>query len=238
MPPTAEEKPYLLALGRRVLAERQAAKLSRRVVALRMGYSPKTPQHIEQGSRRTRAATLEALARALVGPQKGTALLEELVALAGPALAPESEYEPKTSRDRERRARRRIREEALELRRLLRGWKAGTLTVGEQSRLLWRVTMRMRAAPSDKAAAAILRKVLRYKPAGSGSRGVGGGGSGGGSPEELHETEPTWPKVPAPDSIRRPRGAPWTEAQLRRLVERAQSRLFRGLKRPPSKRPH
>jgi hypothetical protein len=68
---------------------------------------------LERAVRRTRASTLARIASALTtGEDDDEALLEQLVAIAGPALAPESEYAERVERRRRRRHRQAILREA------------------------------------------------------------------------------------------------------------------------------
>lgn len=100
------EVPHLEALGAHLSERRRAAGLSRAALARAAGLSPPTVGRLEVGTRRTRATALARLARALAGPEEAPALAAELVALAGPALAPESGFAERVERRRERRARR------------------------------------------------------------------------------------------------------------------------------------
>ena len=63
---------------------------------------------IERGRRRTRRSTLERLVAALVAEQRRAPILDELVDLAGPALAPESDWAERLDRRRERSERRHL----------------------------------------------------------------------------------------------------------------------------------
>lgn len=104
------EVPHLEALGRRLSELRRAAGLSRAALARAAELSSPTVGRLEAGTRRTRASTLARLAGALAGPDEAPALVAELAALAGPALAPESDFAERVDRRRARRARRAERE--------------------------------------------------------------------------------------------------------------------------------
>src|SRR4051812_1999300 len=97
-------------MGRRFRALREASGLSRSELAIPVGLSPRTVESIERGERRTRRSTLATFVAAMVAayPDLGDVdlLVEELVTLAGPALAPESAYMARVVRRRARRVRR------------------------------------------------------------------------------------------------------------------------------------
>jgi transcriptional regulator with XRE-family HTH domain len=113
-PITDDEVPYLEAMGTALRRLRSEARLSRRILGLRAQVHQSTLTGIEHGSRRTRRSTLERIAAALVEelPARGTAaeLVDYLVELAGPALAPVSAYDERVQRRRARRLRRRQEE--------------------------------------------------------------------------------------------------------------------------------
>ncbi len=88
--------------------------MSQATLAERAELARTTVERIEVGTRRTRRSTLERIARALGSPDA----CEELAALAGPALAPESSHPDRIERRRSRRTRREERRrEAAELAR-------------------------------------------------------------------------------------------------------------------------
>lgn len=102
------EVDYLLELGENVRFLREDAGLSRRELAWQAFVHPSTIERIEYGTRRTRRSTLERIAAALVealGLDDGEAvgLVEYLVELAGPALAPESDHADRIVRRRTKR---------------------------------------------------------------------------------------------------------------------------------------
>ena len=94
------EVPQLEALGARVRQLREAAGLSRRKLADQAAVDKSTIERIEKGIRRTRRSTLERIVAGLVAEVEQPVVLEELVALAGPALAPESAYRDRVDRRR------------------------------------------------------------------------------------------------------------------------------------------
>lgn len=116
--PEEGEVPYLQALGDQLREWRRAAGLSRERLGWVAGISAVTIWRIETARQRTRPSTLARLTRTLTEakPELGDpeALAARLVALAGPALAKESERRDRIERRRDRRARRQKRwEEAL-----------------------------------------------------------------------------------------------------------------------------
>lgn len=117
-PIKAAEIPHLEALGARLRELRRGrAGLSQERLAERAELSAGTIGRIEAGTRRTRFSTLERIAAALTDadPSLGESesLAVSLAGLAGPALAPESEYAERVERRRKRRWRkRRNRQEA------------------------------------------------------------------------------------------------------------------------------
>lgn len=100
-PISPAELPHLEALGVRLVELRHEAGLSRRVVAERAQVARSTIERIEAGTRRTRRSTLERIAGALGRLDAA----RELAALAGPALAAESDHAGRVARRRGRRAR-------------------------------------------------------------------------------------------------------------------------------------
>lgn len=96
-PMTQAEVPHLEALGRRLCELREAAGLSQARLADSAELSPTHIASLERGTRRTRASTLERLGGVL------GADVEELIGLAGPALAPESPHRDRIERRRRRR---------------------------------------------------------------------------------------------------------------------------------------
>jgi len=92
-PIAAHEQPYLDALGRRLRELRRAAGLTQAALGLAAGLHPVSVRRIELGLRRTRRGTLRQLVLALgTDPAGVDRLLDELVDLAGPALAKESPW--------------------------------------------------------------------------------------------------------------------------------------------------
>jgi transcriptional regulator with XRE-family HTH domain len=111
VPIRADEVPFLEALGARVRFLRELADVSRRDLA---GLAQMSAGHLgmlEWGTRRTRRSTLERIAFALsvANPDALVVdpfdLVEDFVALAGPALASESQFKERVDRRRERRTR-------------------------------------------------------------------------------------------------------------------------------------
>lgn len=96
------EVPHLEALGWSVRHRREAAGLSRSTVAALAEMRCSSLSRIEAGACRTRRSTLERLAAALDVPDPA-GLVEEWVGLAGPALAPESQFRERVERRRRRR---------------------------------------------------------------------------------------------------------------------------------------
>lgn len=97
-------------LGKHLRTLRHEAGLSSRHLARAALLTPRHVERIEQGTRRTRRSTLEALVDAmlLAHPDLGYrgALVAQLVQAAGPALAPESPHIAKTQARREAKRRR------------------------------------------------------------------------------------------------------------------------------------
>jgi hypothetical protein len=107
-PITADEVAGLEALGDELRRLRwKVARVARPALAVRAQVSIRQIEQIEQAIRRTRRSTLERIAAALVEmkPELGEAadLVERLIELAGPGLAPESAYRERVERRRRRR---------------------------------------------------------------------------------------------------------------------------------------
>lgn len=107
-PITPDEVPRLQALGDEIRRLRwRVAHVSRSKLALRAEVSIRQLEQIERAIRRTRRSTLGRIAGALVElrPDIGAAdeLVERLAALAGPALAPESDYRERVEKRRRSR---------------------------------------------------------------------------------------------------------------------------------------
>src|SRR6266576_3057441 len=96
------ERPALRALGRRVAELRRAAGLSQAGLARCAELHRATVWRIERGERRTRRSTLERIVAALGEPAE---VVDDLVAAAGDALAPESQHADRVDRRRARRGR-------------------------------------------------------------------------------------------------------------------------------------
>jgi transcriptional regulator with XRE-family HTH domain len=94
-------------LGDNLSVLRVDAGLSQREFALGAGMSPKSIYRIEAGVRRTRESTLHRIAEVLVETEPNYGPVDRLTAylveLAGPALAPESQYRDRVERRRARR---------------------------------------------------------------------------------------------------------------------------------------
>lgn len=109
IPITDSEAWFLERLGAQLRAYREDAGLSRPALAAAAQLSAGHLGQLEWGVRRTRRSTLTRIAWALHGsdadPDALEAFVDELVALAGPALASESDYAERVERRRERRAR-------------------------------------------------------------------------------------------------------------------------------------
>jgi transcriptional regulator with XRE-family HTH domain len=111
--PIPEEVPYLAQLGDHLRRLRLEAGLAQWAMADLAELAPRHIRRLERGECRTRRSTLERLANALVDvdPDLGPAdqLLDELVELAGVALAGESAYPDRVARRRARRQRKKER---------------------------------------------------------------------------------------------------------------------------------
>lgn len=106
-PLTDSEAFFAEVLGRQLRSYREDAGLTRRELAAAAMLSAGQLGRIEWGTRRTRRSTLTRIAWALHGsdadPSALEAFVDELVGIAGPALAAESEYAERVGRRRERR---------------------------------------------------------------------------------------------------------------------------------------
>jgi transcriptional regulator with XRE-family HTH domain len=116
-PITSAELPALALMGARVRELREAAGFGQGGLAEAAGLSRRGLSMLERGVRRTRRSTIDRLAGVLAEPLGRLAgeISEELaaLALAGDALAPESDYPERVARRAERRqARRRRHREA------------------------------------------------------------------------------------------------------------------------------
>lgn len=107
-PITAEEVPHLEALGQRVTEMRTAVGLTRRSLSRLAPVSYEHLSAIERGKRRTRRSMLQRILAPIVHDDALEMELDELVAIAGPALALEIDeaYAERAQRRRERRDRR------------------------------------------------------------------------------------------------------------------------------------
>lgn len=108
------EVPFLEAFGHTLRSLRNQAGLSQRDLAWLASISARHLLSLEHGLSRTRRSTVERIAGALASEGAGDAevLTAHLVALAGPALAPESEYAERVAKRRESRSRTKERIEA------------------------------------------------------------------------------------------------------------------------------
>lgn len=87
------EQPHLERLGRRLRALRRAAGITQAQLGAAAGLNAVSVRRIELGLRRTRRSTIRRLVVALgVPPDAVAPLVDELVTLAGPALAEESPW--------------------------------------------------------------------------------------------------------------------------------------------------
>lgn len=124
-PITEAERPFLLELGAELRRLRHDAGLSQAELAHLVGVTRHHVAHIEAGSVRTRRSTLTVVAGFLVEPADVAALVDRLVALAGPALGKELADPAKYERARRQREARRAREDQRVLRaarRLAQQW--------------------------------------------------------------------------------------------------------------------
>lgn len=110
------EVPHMQRLGHALRTLREATGLSRHKLAWLAQVSDPQYSDIEAARKRTRRATLERIVGALADVDEdldADAVLEDLVELAGPALAPPSQYQDRIDRRRERRTR---KQDAIEAR--------------------------------------------------------------------------------------------------------------------------
>lgn len=111
---------HLVRFGRALAELRRQAGLSQAELAWKASTTETHVGRLERGERRTRASTLDHIALALVQscPALGdpAALLDDLCALLGPALAAPTRREGKSAREIERRRRQRAER--------LKGWVA------------------------------------------------------------------------------------------------------------------
>jgi transcriptional regulator with XRE-family HTH domain len=110
------ELPFLQSLGREIRRLRLERGLTNAQLAFGAELSEQQVSRIQVGRTRTRRSTLTRIAMTLLGqdasPEEVEHLLEHLVELGGPGIAPESPWAEKQVRTRARRKRRREREEA------------------------------------------------------------------------------------------------------------------------------
>jgi transcriptional regulator with XRE-family HTH domain len=107
-PLTDAEVPYAEALGEYLRSLREETGLGTRVIAIRAGIVYETWHRIEEATRHTRHSTLERIAKELgeaLGREPRT-IHDEMVRLAGPCLAPESQYRERVENRRATRLRR------------------------------------------------------------------------------------------------------------------------------------
>lgn len=107
-PITEEERPYAEALGRMLRSLRDEAAMTQSQLGALATLQSSSVSAIERGRRRTRRSTLERLVAVLLPEQRREAIIDELVEVAGPALAPESDWAERVARRRERRERREL----------------------------------------------------------------------------------------------------------------------------------
>ena len=100
------ERSHLESLGPRIRALRQDAGLSQATLGAATELSRTSIERVELGLRRTRRSTLERIVAVLVAEPARQGALDELLALAGPAIAEESKFAARVARRRARRARR------------------------------------------------------------------------------------------------------------------------------------
>lgn len=99
------EVPHLQELGQEIRDQRMSLGLTLRTVADRAQITPSSLCMIEHGQRRSRASTLR---RILTDGLEMPEVLENCIHLAGPSLAPESEYAERIERRRMRRWKKRL----------------------------------------------------------------------------------------------------------------------------------
>jgi transcriptional regulator with XRE-family HTH domain len=102
------EIPYVEAVGECVKHARLSQVITQAELGKAAQVSTSTIQRIEAGTRRTRRSTLDRISLAVGDP----ALTDELVGLAGAALAPESPYAERIARRRSRRIEKKRRRRA------------------------------------------------------------------------------------------------------------------------------
>jgi transcriptional regulator with XRE-family HTH domain len=99
--------PDLERLGQGLSILRRSVGLTQRNLAIGASLDPSTVHRIEVGRRRTRASTLARIAQVLVDAAPDVGHVDEvtsfLVMLAGSALAPESAFQERIDRRRQRR---------------------------------------------------------------------------------------------------------------------------------------
>jgi transcriptional regulator with XRE-family HTH domain len=119
-PISDDEGACLLRLGEELRALRVKAGLSRLELAYGVLLSPGHVGHLELGYRRTRRSTLTRIVGVLVEakPDLGPSddLVDQLCEVAGPALAPETDFPRQVARTLRRKRRRQEREERAILR--------------------------------------------------------------------------------------------------------------------------
>lgn len=94
------ELAYLVALGAEVRRLRRLTGWSQRAIDRTAGFGVGYSARLEGARRRPRRSALERLARALWlagAGERPAAIVRRLVALAGPALAPESDWPRRTA---------------------------------------------------------------------------------------------------------------------------------------------
>jgi transcriptional regulator with XRE-family HTH domain len=115
-PLTADEREHLERLGVELRALRRDRGLTQVELARRSMMHPTSISRHERGQRRVRRTTLQRIAGALVDADLVEELVDGWVGLAGPGLAPESDYAERVTRRRERRHRQQMRRVADEMR--------------------------------------------------------------------------------------------------------------------------
>lgn len=159
-----EEIVPLEILGARLRLLRQEAGLSRDELAARADMTPRHLGALERGDRRTRRSTLSRLSEGMVGPFAAPPLVEELVALAGPVLAPESRYTEQAARTLACRGRRGEVERRRRLRARIVEAELGPTLRALPRDAAWRLAVELvavsREAPSPRRAVRLLLRVL------------------------------------------------------------------------------
>lgn len=88
-----DEVPYLVEMGFRLRALRVERRMHQAEVSRAAGLGKATVSHIERGERRTRPETLRKICTALgLEGEELDQMVDELVAIAGPALGRQSKY--------------------------------------------------------------------------------------------------------------------------------------------------